>query len=778
MAHEREHAEPGLAEAGPGHSGPDLLSLLWRRKSLIALGGVIGLVLGAMYYARLTPVYQSTAQVLVVKKRPDEALPMAGLDARYGFFEDYLATHREIIRSPLIIHAAVKKGQLRALPSFAGKGDPTGQIRSGLSVTRDTKEGGATNILILSYTCSEAKDCEKVLVAIIDSYKDFLEATYKDISAETVDLVTKARGELVKEFKEKEEAYNKFRLQAPHLIKRKDGGNLRQERLAALEINRLQLGDRRLQIKKMLDGSKTARKEGKSPADVFATLTEAPAIKKEPVSAALRQAAESREDPLVALLLQEQMLLEDFGADHPQVRSVRKRIEFLRTFDKHYALAGLGTTPTEAVIKARILELEREDAALAWEEDLLGELAKTEADEARKLLETEQQEAAAARELARIQQLFEGVVKRLTEINLIKDVGGFKATTISPAGPGWRVGPRSTPIFSVAIFLGLLAGLGLSYVAELQDKSFRTPDEIRRRLGLPVVGYIPMLRVESATAEEQASALDPSLYAYHRAKSREAEAYRGVRTALLFSARRDGVRIIQVTSPEMADGKTTLVANLAISLAQSGKRVLLIDADFRRPRIHKMFGLSADRGLATVIAGEGDVSAVVQPSGVEGLAVLPCGPIPPNPAELLTSPRFQEALKALDAQYDFVLVDTPPLLAVTDPSSVVPCVDGVLVVIRFSRHARPKAERARDMLAALGARVLGVIVNGVGDRGFARHGYEQYHYGYGNSSYYSDEADGQAEGEAGAEPGTTAARPRRASRQGKRRRFPWFFGWW
>src|SRR5262249_3084757 len=160
---------------------------------------------------------------------------------------------------------------------------------------------------------------------------------------------------------------------------------------------------------------------------------------------------------------------------------------------------------------------------------------------------------------------------------------------------------------------------------------------------------------------------------------------RGVRTSLLFTARRDGCKVIQVTSPEMADGKSTLAANLAVAIAQSGKRVVLVDADFRRPRVHKLFGVGAERGLASVLAGEGDVAGVSQPSGVPGLTIVPCGPTPPNPAELLTSSRFQEVLKALDGDYDFVLVDTPPLLAVTDPSVVAPCVDGVLLTIRLSK---------------------------------------------------------------------------------------------
>src|SRR5262249_50834335 len=146
------------------------------------------------------------------------------------------------------------------------------------------------------------------------------------------------------------------------------------------------------------------------------------------------------------------------------------------------------------------------------------------------------------------------------------------------------------------LFLGLLAGVGLGYLAESSDKSFRTPQEIRRRLGLPVVGHIPTL-VGDAEAARKVQAgqdvLDPLLCSHYRPKSVEAEAYRAVRTSLYFSTQGEGHKVIQVTSPDMGDGKSTLIANLAISIAQSGKKVLLIDGDCRRPRLHKIFALPA-----------------------------------------------------------------------------------------------------------------------------------------------------------------------------------------
>jgi capsular exopolysaccharide synthesis family protein len=229
----------------------------------------------------------------------------------------------------------------------------------------------------------------------------------------------------------------------------------------------------------------------------------------------------------------------------------------------------------------------------------------------------------------------------------------------------------------------------------------------------------------------------------------QAEAYRGVRTALYFSTHSEGHKVVQITSPNSADGKSTLSANLAVSIAQSGKRVVLVDADLRKPTVHKVFGVSSRLGLSSVIVGDATPEAAIQDSGLPGLSIIPCGPLPPNPAELLTSPRFDELLGLLRERYDFVIVDTPPLLAVTDPSVVAARVDGVLLTLRRNKNDRPTAERARQILTTLGANVLGVVVNALARRdnggGYGGYGgYDQYGYGEEEAGAAAAAADGPA----------------------------------
>jgi len=225
-----------------------------------------------------------------------------------------------------------------------------------------------------------------------------------------------------------------------------------------------------------------------------------------------------------------------------------------------------------------------------------------------------------------------------------------------------------------------------------------------------------------------------------RPKSMESEAYRGVRAQLMVLTQDKGHQVIQITSPNPGDGKSTLAANLAISIAQAGKKVILLDCDFRKPRVHRLFHIpDPELGLASVTDGQSALADVIRHSDIDRLDLLPCGTRPSNPAELLSSLKFQDVLAELRQLYDFVIVDTPPLLAVSDPRVVAQRVDGVLMVFKITKKIRPQAERAREQLADMGANLLGIVVNGAG-KPLEQAGYSyQYAYDYDYTQSYSDD---------------------------------------
>lgn len=750
--HEHLETEPLPAQAQAPFS---ILNMAWRRKSLILLGVVVGLVWGALDYAQRPPVYKVDAQVLVVKKRPD-ILPVVSGDASFSYYEDYLTTHQILIRSLLVAGRAARKPGIAGLKSFGGAADPTNQIIGALTVNREVAReaaGMAPNILNLSIRGQVREECALVLGAVIESYKDFLDETYRNVSDDTLDLITKARDVLQKDLAEKAKEYREFRKESPLFWKGKGGVSFAQERLGSLETKLSNLFLQRTELQGRLAAIDKALKEGQSRQTLAATLRALPSSG-EGTETSKRLSALSFEEQLLPLLQQEETLLEDFGPNHPQVQTVRRRIALTRKLlarsgtERNSPAAGPGEAGEVALgdpVTWYVQSLKQELSDIEILEGLLAERLKVEYEEAKRLANYESREETFREEIARGQQLYDGIIKRLQEINIVKDFGGYYARVITPPSGGRMVEPRALPIFSVAIFLGMLGGFGLAYLADRSDKSFRTPEEIQRHLGVPVVGHISRITAEEATDDGSGQpALDPVLAAYHRARSPEAEAYRGVRTALYFSSHGKDYKLLQVTSPGMGDGKTTTVANLGISIAQSGKRILLIDADFRRPRLHELFGLSAPTGLASVLAGEAPLEGAIQETAVPGLFVLPCGPIPPNPAELLTSPRFQEVLSLIRDRYDLVLIDTPPMLAVSDPAVVAPRVEGVLIVLRYSKDGRPSAQRAKQILDTLGVTVLGVVVNAVdyqsaeGKYGYVRHRYS-YGYGYGD---VGDEVNG------------------------------------
>ncbi|NQT16037.1 MAG: polysaccharide biosynthesis tyrosine autokinase [Planctomycetes bacterium] len=728
---------PEMDQAG---GGLDLLAIAWQRRWIIVCLTVVALGLGYLRFLKATPVYESAAQILIIKQEAD--LPMAGVDGQVNY-EDELSTHMILIQSPLIIEQAVKKHDLASLPSFRGAAKPVGMIIGGLKVERGgDRRRPDPNVFVLEYSGLDAADCEKVLNAIVQSYQDFLGETYQDFSKETVALITKAKDELHRQLTEKEAAYREFREESPLLWKGEDGGNLHEMRMGEIEATRSQVLVDISQTKAQIEAIDTAMKQGGNREALMLLV----AMEDSPDSPRSSRSLRTEfEQAMFATLLDEQMMLEDYGADHPKVKAVRKKMQLMR---EHLGSIPLPKDAEDGPVDFLAVYVESLGHQVKISEErlrTLDEMFEQERDAAKAMASFQVSEETFRSEIARTQQLFDSVVKRVEEMNLMQDYGGVNTQLISPPGIGSLVEPKLPNILGVSAVLGLFAGFGLSYLVELADKRFRSPDDVQRQLGLPLVGHIPLitadLRKESRDDKDDEKVaegkLSPMLWTHYRPKTRQAEAYRAVRTSLFHSAQGQGHKVIQVTSPNPGDGKTTLASNLAVSVANSGKSVLLVDADCRRPRVHKYFGLDNSVGLTSVIAEEADIPEASQETAVANLWVMTCGPKTQNPADVLTSPRLTQAFDVLKEKYDFVIVDSPPLLAVTDPSVIATRIDAVLLVMRLAKNARHGAHRATEMLRSLGAEILGVVVNGVGKKaGYGYGGYYRYGgYRYGGHQY-------------------------------------------
>ena len=300
------------------------------------------------------------------------------------------------------------------------------------------------------------------------------------------------------------------------------------------------------------------------------------------------------------------------------------------------------------------------------------------------------------------------------------DRGGAQllAPAEAPEAPFRPDPPRDTLL---GLGVGLVLGLGLALLLDLLDNRIRGKEQLERLSGnLPVLGLIPVLPGwRNRKATHIASLEDPT--------SSSAEAYRSLRTSIQFLGLDRSLRTLQVTSATMSEGKTTTLANLAVALASAGQRVIVVDCDLRRPRVHEFFGLDGNTGFTSVLVGEAVLHEVIRRvPGVPGLAVVPCGPMPPNPSELLSRQAVGDMLDALQANADVVLLDSPPVLPVSDAVALSGKVDGMLVVVSADKTQRKQLRRALELLRQVDAVVLGTVLNRAG----GNEGYDSYGYGY------------------------------------------------
>ncbi len=278
----------------------------------------------------------------------------------------------------------------------------------------------------------------------------------------------------------------------------------------------------------------------------------------------------------------------------------------------------------------------------------------------------------------------------------------------------------------VAFLLGLALGIGFAFLRERLDDRLRGRDDLEQYLGHPVLAVVPKV----ANWRNKSKVL---LVTVAQPKSSASEAYRALRTSVQFIASKEQAKVIMVVSAVAGEGKTTTSANLAVVLAQAGKRVILVSADLRKPRVHRYFDLNNDKGLTNVMSGEDPLDKVLLQTDTHNLQILTSGPTPARPAELLQSQQMGVIIEDLRNRADFVIVDSAPVLVVSDTLALAPIVDGILYVAGADATTRQAVGRSRDQLEQVGAHILGGVLNNFDpqsarDRGYAYGYYYRYSY--------------------------------------------------
>jgi capsular exopolysaccharide synthesis family protein len=338
-------------------------------------------------------------------------------------------------------------------------------------------------------------------------------------------------------------------------------------------------------------------------------------------------------------------------------------------------------------------------------------------------------------------QVYQLVLQRATEADLTRMLQTTYVRVVDRAlKPGFPIRPSIKNNTAAGLAVGLALGIGLALLLSRLDRRIKTIQQAEG-FGLPVLGILPRLpdapeRERRASRKRKVGAPivhspERDLIVHLHPTSEAAECCRSIRTNLTFMSVDEPMRSVVVTSGHPAEGKTTVIISLAISLAQSGKKVLLVDTDLRRPQIHRAFDLDPARGITSVLAGEMKLRAAVAETQVPGVSVLPVGPIPPNPAELLHSRPFAALIAEVRERWDVVLFDSPPANVVTDAAIIAPQVDGALVVVKSEQTTRDSLRRTLRQLGDVAANVAGIVFNDVdlSARGPYAAGYYRYRYG-------------------------------------------------
>jgi len=442
------------------------------------------------------------------------------------------------------------------------------------------------------------------------------------------------------------------------------------------------------------------------------------------------------------------------GESHPLVKSLSARLE---------------ETKTQLLAEVRNIRsaVERDLAVIEHQE--AGELALFE-DSRRRAVELNMKEIEYHR-LDRTREenekLFELLTNKMKEADLARMMRVNNIRIVDFAeDPGGPVRPRIAADVGIGVLAGLILGAALMWARELLDNSVKTPQDLEDQLSVTFLGLLPEMDDEgegrSRRGRRQGTrSLPPAAARSHHIElvvhehplSGIAESARSIRTNLMFMNPDRPFRRLLISSAAPMEGKTTVACSIAIALAQGGQRVCIVDCDLRRPRLHRIFDRAGDAGVSNVVVGEATVEEVAKPTAVENLWSIPAGPVPPNPADMLHSDRFRKFLDELGDRFDRVVIDSPPVAAVTDSAVLSTLVDGTVFVVRAFKTSKQLAKQGLRILRDVDARVVGAVLNAV-DLNKHEYGYYQYYY-YKRDGYRpltTPESDDSSSGRSAAPP--------------------------
>ncbi len=677
---------PSHGLGGGNYSSAPLLEVLWRRRLTLIVTVFGFLVLTAAFLYVTAPTYRATARLSVREHAPrilNESRDFAAPS------ENFLETQATIAGSGPVLTRALRSINTGPMLTFAALNqDPVNWLRqnSGLRI----EPGRKSDLLTVTMDAHTPDEAAEIANAVARAYIDEQTERQRSSGQDMLSVLRQEQHELT--------AQRQACVDAIQAIKIKHGlSNLREDRNAfsdraaslATAYNAAQIATIELRAQKGAT-EQALRDPSSASAFVYALQARGRDLGDKEYADLRAQLAQFTVELSTSQSLQ--------GEKNPRIQMLRAHVDSLKQRIEEKELT---------IARAALLELDAQLTAAEAKERQLKESLQAQRTEVLEMSPDVVEFGRLESELARLQTQSQLVDARAAEIA----VNAVQSPTLNIQVVDWAtpmldpVKPNKKLALAAALLAGVIAGVGLSLVREWRDSRLRTPEDVLSMLGTPVLATVPRINNRlSPVARGQLVHLD--------ARSPVAEAYRSIRTALDLGVGRES-RTVLVASPTPGDGKSTTASNLAIALAQAGQRTLLIDCDLRSPVQHMIFETDASVGLTSVIGGEAKLGQAVRGTRVSGLYVLPCGPVPANPAELLSSKRFKQLLEALSASFDRVVLDCPPLMTVTDGHILAAGADATLLVLRMNQSLRQMGVLALEQLERVGARVLGAVANDV-----------------------------------------------------------------
>jgi capsular exopolysaccharide synthesis family protein len=695
------------------------LRAYWRtvrkRWPFVALSMIVATVIAFVYTFRQPKIYEATCQVIIEPQAP-QVLPGSKdvVELGTGTFwanKEFYETQYRIIQSTSVGQRTAEKLGLRYDAEYAHLLGPSqdmsalGRAIAGQVMVKSVKD---SRLALITVTDRKPQRAALIANTVADTYIEY-NLDYKlEGSRTAMAWLSEREGDLKKELEDSELKLYEFKKNRNLLAVSLDdkqsmlSQNLAtvNQKLADIRIKRLELESKRRMIERARNNI--------SDQETLPEMHDQATVQK------LRES-------FVQLSKDYADLSSKYGAEHPKMKALEGQMTAVRqayekemdqaltTFEKGYE----EIVDNEKALHA-LMEQQKQEAI---------ELSKIEV-EYKPLMRAAEQNA----------KMYSVIASREKEIDI---TGPMKANNVRVLEraivPDVPVRPKPMQNLLLGLLIGLGTGIALAFVIETLDNTLKTQTDVENFLGVPVLGLVPVIggqpEVAAAAQPSNDNLRERDLGVFLDPKSVAAECCRSIRTNILFMSPDHPIRTMVITSPSPQEGKTTTAINLAVTMAEAGGRVLLIDTDMRRPRLHRSFGVPNQVGISAVIVGKASLEEAIKRTDVPHLDVLTCGPVPPNPSELLHTERFALVLAECGKLYDRVILDSPPTSAVTDPAVLGNLTDGVVLIVKAGETTREAAMHARRQLNSAKARMIGVVVNAI-DFSNPAYGYEYYYRNY------------------------------------------------